>query len=242
MRKIENTGDKPQKKSLNQIYYSAGEERFNIISHMVGVGLSIVAAALMIVKASLKAYRGGYDYSALAVVSVCLFGAALILMYLFSSLYHSRKVDTRARVVLRRLDHCAIPILIAGTYAPYTLIGLVEYGTKQPADFVWGIVIASVVLTAAIVTVVFNAINPQKYRVFGMISYVSMGWCVLIRCFHMMLAIGFYAGFFLILGGVVYTVGILFYRLKKNYFHAVWHLFVLAGSILHFVSIFFFVI
>lgn len=235
--------DKKDKALVNQIYYTKGEEWFNIISHIVGAGLSVVATVLMIVKVSLFAYRGKYSYPALAIVSICLYGVSLMVMYLFSSLYHSRKHGGRPRVVFRRFDHCAIPILIAGTYAPFTLIGLVEYGTNQPADFIWGIIIASVVFAAAVLTVIFNAINPHKFRVFAMIAYVTMGWCVLIRIYYVIKAIGFWASIFLALGGVVYTVGILFYGCKKiKYNHAIWHLFVLLGSILQFISVFFFLI
>ncbi len=235
--------EKNNKNSVNQIYYTSGEEWFNIISHIVGAGLAVVAAVLMITKVSIFAYRGKYSYPALAIIAICLYGVSLMVMYLFSSLYHSRKHGGKPRVVFRRFDHCAIPILIAGTYAPFTLIGLVEYGTKQPADFVWGIVIASVVLATAVLTLVFNAINPHKFRKYSMIAYITMGWCVLIRIFYVIKAIGFWASIFLGLGGVVYTIGILFYSCKKIKFnHAIWHLFVLFGSIFHFMSVFFYLI
>lgn len=230
-----------EKKIYPKTHYERGEELFNIISHLVGTVLAVAAAALMIVKVSLRAADGAYPHPALAIVSICIYGAGLIILYLMSTLYHSRK-EGRARAVLQRIDHCSVAILIAATYMPFTLIGLVNKGTA-PTDFIWGIVIASVVLALGILVIVFNAINVHRFKLFCMIAYLLMGWCVIIRIYHVYLAIGLASFLFLLFGGIVYTVGVFFYQKKSiKYNHAIWHLFVLGGSILQFISVYWFLL
>ena len=223
----------------NQIAYSKGEETANIISHALGALLSVIASVFMIVKVS---YSGAAPVvgSPLAIVSVCLYSFCLIELYIMSTLYHAQPLGKTRRAVFRRFDHCGVALLIAGTYAPYMLIGLSILGRAAAfANFVWGIVIASVVLGMAVLVIVFNAINVQKFRVFSLIAYVVMGWACVIRLPALYSAIGVGAFWFLLSGGIVYTVGILFYRIKKiPWHHFIWHLFVLAGSALHFISIY----
>lgn len=220
--------DKSTTKKSNQIAYSKREEWINIISHLVGAVLALVAAALMIVKVALS------GKGALAITAVSLYAFCLIELYVMSTLYHAQPFGHRSRAVFRRFDHCSVALLIAGTYAPYMLIGL---------GGVWGIVIASLVLAMAVLVIVFNAINVQKFRVFSLIAYVLMGWACIFKIVALFYAIGVYAFSFLIAGGIMYTVGIVFYKVKKipgN--HAIWHFFVLAGSILHFISIYLFIL
>lgn len=199
-----------------------GEEVFNAISHGVGAALAIAGTVLMI-------YRAAHDHGPLAVVSVSIFGASLLMLYLMSTLYHALPTG-RSKAVLRVMDHISIFVLIAGTYTPYTLIALKGWA---------GIVMCAVIWTLAVVNIVLNAVSLERFRKWSMISYVGMGWMAVVASALLTRAIG-WTGFLLMLaGGVVYTVGIRFYAMKRVYFaHCIWHLFVLGGSVLHFFSIF----
>ena len=220
---------KPAAAGANQIAYTRGEELANIITHLVGAVLAVTGGTFALVRVALS------GLGPLAITAVALYVFALVEMYVLSTLYHAMPVGYRRRAVFRRFDHCSIALLIAGTYAPYMLIGLVQMGGSAA---VWGIVIASVVLAMAILVIVFNAINVARFRVFTMIAYVIMGWCCVIRI-DLLLKMPGHTFLFLIVGGAVYTIGILFYRIKKiPWNHAIWHLFVIAGSALQFVSIY----
>ena len=220
---------KRDRRAANQIVYSKSEEWINRISHLVGASLALVGSVLMIIKVCLS------GLGALAIVSVCLYSFSLLMLYIMSTLYHWQPVGKRRRAVFRRFDHCSIALLIAGTYAPLMLIDM--YSQSK----VWAIVLASVVLGFAVLSCVFNAIDVNKFKVYCLISYVVMGWACVIRID--LLVANLPAFVLLIGGGVVYTLGIIFYRIKSiPYNHAIWHFFVLAGSILHFASIYFFVI
>lgn len=228
---LENENTVPERKpaaGANQITYARGEEWTNIITHIVGGALSLVAAVLMLIRVS-KTGDG------LKITSIALYSFVLIEMYVMSALYHAQPVGRRRRAVFRRFDHCSIALLIAGTYAPFMLIGFVDLGG---AAKVWGIVIASIVLAMAILVIVFNAINVAKFRVFCMIAYVIMGWCCVMRA-DLLLRLPGHAFVFLVVGGAVYTLGILFYRIKRiPWNHAIWHFFVMAASALHFVAVY----
>lgn len=220
---------KREKRAANQIIYSKKEEWINRITHLVGAVLALIGSALMIVKVSLS------GLGALAIVSVCLYSFSLLMLYIMSTLYHWQPVGKRRRAVFRRFDHCSIALLIAGTYAPFMLIGMYS------ANKVWAIVLASVVLFFAVLSVVFNAIDVNKFKVYCLISYVVMGWACVIRIDLLVNPLPSFI--LLIVGGVVYTAGIIFYRIKSiPYNHAIWHFFVLAGSALHFAAIYFYLI
>lgn len=222
------------KLGANQIAYTKAEETVNIVSHIVGAGLALVGAVLMIIKVCLA------GTGTLAIVAVCIYSLSLINLYVMSSLYHAMPLGKRRRAVFRRFDHCSVAFLIAGTYAPYMLIGMVGMGGS---DAIWGIVIASVVLATSLLVMVFNAINVSRFKVVCMVCYIVMGWCCVIRI-DRLFAMGAGAFWLLLAGGVVYTLGLLiFYRKKtmKNN-HAIWHFFVILGSILHFISIYFYII
>lgn len=213
-----------------QIAYSRPEELTNIITHCLGAGLSFVGLVFLMLKCT------SLGYSALAIVSVFLYGLSMIVMFTISALYHSFKYGTRVRAVFRRLDHCSISILIFGTYAPTMLIGMMRGGT---ADNIWGYTLFAVVCVMAILSIVFNAINVTKFKVFSLIAYVIMGWACIVRIDRIadLCGLGFF--WFLLGGGVAYSVGIIFYAVKKIPFnHAVWHLFVLGGAALHYVGIY----
>ena len=214
------------KKNNTPPSYTLGEELVNAISHGVGAGLAIAALVLLVVSA---AFTG----SALYVVCAAIYGTTLILMYLFSTLYHSL-TNTKAKAVFRVFDHSSIFLLIAGTYMPYALISI--GGAK-------GIVLCAIIWAFAILGIVLNAVNLEKYKVFCYICYIIMGWAIIFYFKTLVTNIQLGGLIFLVAGGIVYTLGAIFYSMPKlKYMHSIWHFFVLGGSILHFFSIYLFVI
>ncbi len=197
-----------------------GEEIANAISHGVGALLSIAATVILIVFAAINS-------DAMAVVSASLYGATLIILYSSSTLYHSLTNKT-AKKVFKILDHCSIFLLILGTYIPVSLslmrnwIGWTLFGIN---------------FTCAALGIVFNAINLEKSSKMSLWLYVIMGWSVLLTIVPVVKAIlakGVFGLVLLVLGGLFYTFGIIFYKAKQKYMHFIWHIFVLAGSVFHF--------
>ncbi len=206
--------------------YSLGEEIANAITHGIGAALSVAALVLL---ATFAALYG----DVWRVVSVSIYGATLILLYLFSTLYHGIQ-HPRAKEVLRVLDHSAIFLLIAGTYTPLALVTL--HGP-------WGWAIFGVIWGIALVGIVLNAFLMKKLNWLFIILYVVMGWTavVAIKPLIAMMPTGGLA--WMGIGGLIYTAGVAFYAIKKIPFnHAIWHLFVLGGSICHFFGIFYYVL
>jgi len=206
--------------------YTLGEEIANAITHGVGVGLSIAALVLLIVHAANNAPEGrvgGY------VVGYTLFGVSLILLYTTSTLYHSFVPSTTKRV-FAILDHSAIFILIAGSYTAYCLGPL--YGSQ-------GWWLFGTIWALATIGIVAYSVYDARARKFTFALYLVMGWFVLLvapRLFRTLPSISWQA---LLYGGVSYTVGCIFFSLKKiRWMHSIWHLFVLGGSILHFFSLY----
>lgn len=206
-------------------HYTLGEEIFNSVSHGVGVALACVGFGILIV---LSALYG----DAWAVSSSIVYSFSLFALYLASTLYHACP-NRRVKGVLQVLDHCSIFLLIAGTYTPYTLITLRGALGWTLFAVVWG---------AAIVGVVLNAIDVQKYSRISMVCYVAMGWGVVLAIRPLMASLAWRGLVLLALGGVFYTVGIVFYVIRRSYMHSIWHLFVLAGSVCHYLSILLYVI
>lgn len=206
-------------------HYSRGEELFNAISHGIGTALACAGFGVLV---SLAAVYG----DAWAVSSSVVYCVSLLVLYLASTLYHACP-GRRAKGVLQVLDHCSIFLLIAGTYTPYTLITL-----RGPLG--WGLF--ALVWAAAIVGIVLNAVDVKKYSRASLACYLAMGWVVVaaIRPLVRNLAPG--GLILLVLGGLAYTGGVVFYASKRPYMHAVWHLFVLAGSIFHYFSILLYVV
>jgi len=201
-----------------------GEEIANSISHGVGAGLSVAALVLLIVKAA-------HTSGALGVVSASIYGSSLVVLYLLSCLYHAL-AKTRARKVFQILDHCSIFILIVGTYTP---IALCYIGGAT------GWVIFGVNSACMVLGIVFNAINMEKWKKISLILYVIMGWLIVFSI-KSILTFPAMALVLLVMGGVLYTVGIIFYKVKKlKYFHFIWHIFVLGGSILQFFCVYLYV-
>lgn len=228
-------GKKPEK------VYSPEEERLNIATHIFGAAVCGVFGVLMIIKASLGASRGEYGGS--AVVGAAVFTFSLLLTYVMSAIYHGCRPGSTARAVMRRFDHCSIAVLIAGSYLVYTIVGLINRGTDQPADTVWGIIIASVVGALAVVVIALNGVSVEKFRIFTLAAYIVMGWMVVVRIYHLVLAIGVPAFLLLLAGGIAYTAGVPFYKIDKIPFnHAIWHMFVLAGSVLMICGVLFYLL
>lgn len=205
---------------------STAEELINSITHGVGALLGIGGTVVAIVWAALYG-------DAFSVVSASIYGAMLIILYTMSTLYHAL-THKGAKYVFRIFDHCSIFLLIAGTYTPYTLISLRGPLGWTIFGIIWG-------MTA--LGVVFNAISIEKFKVFSAISYVVMGWLIIIAIKPMMAVLAYPAVMLLLSGGIAYTVGIIFFAMKKiRFMHGIWHLFVLAGSILHYFSILLYVL
>ncbi len=210
--------------------YTRGEEIFNMVSHIVG---GVVGVATLVFCVMIAALKG----SVIGIICGAVFGVSMTLLYTMSSVYHGLTTHI-SKLVFQIIDHCTIYFLIAGTYTPFLLCALAkEYPIQAWLTF-------SVVWGTTVVAVVLNAIDLKKYTVFSMISYVVVGWAILPSVTLMFDVLGS-CGFGLLLGGgILYTVGVIFYSCGKKvrYFHSVFHLFVLAGSILHSLSVMFYVI
>ena len=207
--------------------YTRGEEIFNMTSHIVGGGIGVVCLVLCVV-------FGAIRRDAWSVVGGAIYGAMLILLYTVSSVYHGL-IHLPAKRVFRVLDHCTIYLLIAGTYTPVCLAGIRDlYPAKAWILFgvVWG---------AAALAITLTAIDMKKFKVFSMICYLAMGWCVVFFFRETAEAMGFRGMLFLVIGGVLYTLGCIFFGLGKKirYMHSVFHLFVVAASLFHFFAVFF---
>lgn len=206
--------------------YTLGEELCNSISHGVGAVLSVAALVLCVIQAAATG-------SVLAVVSASVYGAALVVLYCNSTIYHALKRN-RAKKVMRIIDHCSIFLLIAGTYTPYTLIAL------RQADAVCGWIVFAVVWGMAIFGIVLNSISLERFKVLSMVCYLAMGWSIILTFKPLMTVLNGPGLYLLIWGGLAYTVGAVLYGIgaKVKYIHSLFHIFVVAGSILHFFSIF----
>lgn len=210
--------------------YTKGEEIFNMVSHIVGGALAIAAVTLCVIMAAIHKNVWG-------VVSGAIYGASLVILYTMSSLYHGLRPN-KAKKVFRVIDHCSIFLLIAGTYTPFMLSGL----RPHRPGIAW--TIFGIIWAAAILGIVLNSVNMKKFKVFSMICYIAMGWCVALVSKPMIDHFDAGCLLFLLLGGIAYTVGAVLYgvgkKFKIKYMHSIFHLFVLAGSILHFFSILFY--
>ncbi|MCL2598955.1 MAG: hemolysin III family protein [Firmicutes bacterium] len=216
--------------SKNQIAYSKHEEQANIWSHFLGAVLALVGAGVLLAKVLREGRESsqGLGLGALVVYVFC-----TVLMFAMSALYHKMPYGSTRRVVFRRFDHCSIALLIAGTYAPFMVLGL--GGT-------WGLVIEVIEIVLCVLIVTLNAVNVHKYRVVSIIAYVLMGWMCVLAVYPLAMKIGVRSLWVLGLGGLFYTGGIAFYKVKKIPFnHAIWHLCVLLGALCMWLSIYWFV-
>jgi hemolysin III len=204
--------------------YTLGEEIAHGITHGIGTGLSIAGLILLVV----MAIRYGNIYH---IVSFSVYGATLVMLYLASTLYHSFQHPT-LKQVFRVIDHASIFLLIAGTYTPFLLVAI---------KGAWGWTLLFIVWGLAILGVSFKTLFIHRFQKLSVLAYILMGWLsvVAIKEFLANIPMG---GLILIgIGGVVYTVGVLFYALKKiRYNHAIWHVFVMGGSICHYFAVLFY--
>lgn len=205
--------------------YTRGEEIFNTVSHIVGGGLGVIILAVCVVVSAL--HRNPW-----AVVSSAIYGASMIALYTVSSVYHGLRPGL-AKKVMQVLDHCTIYLLIAGTYTPVVLCSI------RPVYPGWGWALFGIVWGLAAMAATFTAIDLKKYSVLSMCCYIGMGWCIVIALKPTLECIPFAGLMWLLAGGISYTVGAVLYGLgkKRRYMHSIFHLFVVLGSILQFVSI-----
>lgn len=201
-------------------------ELFNSISHVIGAALALVGLVILVVLAA----RQGDPWK---IVSFGIYGTTLLSLYTFSALYHSLR--GRAKKVFRKFDHLSIYLLIAGSYTPFTLV------TLRGA---WGWSIFSAIWCLAIFGIVIESLPKKGKRILPVIIYIFMGWLILVALKPLLQTLPLMGFAWLLLGGVFYTVGIVFYALDKNirHFHGIWHLFVLAGSLSHYFTVLFFVV
>lgn len=206
--------------------YTTGEEVANSITHGVGLILAIAGLAVLTTYAN----RLGNVWH---MVSCVVFASTLILQYAFSTLYHSIP-QPRAKNIMRRLDHSAIFLLIAGTYTPFMLVNL---------RGVWGWTLFGIIWSLALLGVLFQVSLLHRWQKLSLALYIGMGWVVLAAFKPMLNEVAPGGLILLFLGGLAYTTGVIFYRWKAlRYHHAIWHGFVLAGSILHYFAVLFYVI
>ena len=206
--------------------YSKGEEIFNMVSHIVGAAIGIVAIVLCCVIAA----HHGNPYG---VVSGTIFGVTLLILYTMSSIYHGLSPKLKAKKVFQIIDHCSIFLLIAGSYTPFTLCTLMKY---DPATawtifgIVWGIAILGIVL---------NSIDIKRFKKFSMICYLVMGWCIIVKIDVIISELGIPGFALLLAGGICYTIGAIIYGIgkKHKWMHSIFHLLCLASSVLHLLCI-----
>lgn len=206
--------------------YTKGEEIFNMTSHIVGAALGIVATVLCVVFAAINKNVYG-------IISGAIYGVTMILLYTMSSIYHGLSPKRHSKKVFQVLDHCSIFLLIAGSYTPFALVSIREY------DAFWGWSIFGIIWGLAILGIVLNSIDIKKYKVFSMICYLAMGWCIIIKANLLPQLLGMKGLILLLSGGIAYTIGAIIYGLgkKHRYAHSIFHLFILLGSLLQFFCI-----
>ena len=208
--------------------YCKGEEIMNMVTHIVGGGIGVLALALCTVKAAMSG-------DSLTILGSGIYGLCMVALYAMSSVYHGLRPGMAKRV-MQVLDHCTIYFLIAGTYTVIALSGL----RRLSPTLCWTVLGIEWGLTAIAVTL--TAIDLKKYNVFSMICYIGMGWCVAFFLPQTIQALGNNGFLWLLAGGIAYTLGAVLYGIgsKKPWFHSVFHIFVVLGSLLQLIAIFVF--
>ncbi len=212
--------------SRKSVVYTPAEEAANTITHALGAALSVAALAVLV---TLAAMHG----DVWRVVSFSIYGTALVLLYLASTLYHLMR-SPRLKHAFRVLDHCSIFLLIAGTYTPFTLVVL-----RGP----WGWTLFGLVWGLAILGILLKLVHTGRYGFLSTAVYIAMGWMVVIALKPTLAALPAGGLAWLLAGGLAYTLGVVFYAWQKLPFnHAVWHTFVMAGSLFHFLAVLLYVL
>jgi hemolysin III len=206
--------------------YTVSEEIAHALTHGLGIVLSIIGLVVMVVYSALN---GGI----LHIASTSVYGASMILLYSTSTLYHAIPLPA-AKKILRQCDHAAIYVLIAGTYTPFMLVSLQDS---------WGWTLLGVIWFIAIVGIVMEFVQQKRFKRLSLFLYLGLGWIVIVAINPMIEHVGTDGMLLLLLGGLSYSFGVIFYVWHKlAYNHAIWHVFVLAGSVFHYFSIFFYVV
>ena len=206
--------------------YPLGEEVANSISHGLGCLFGIVGLVLLLVRAVED------NAGAMTITSYSLYGGSMILLFLASTLYHAIP-SARAKPWLKKFDHCAIYLLIAGTYTPFLLVGL-----KSPLAY--GLMV--VIWALALAGVLFKLTFGHRFKILSLVTYLLMGWLSLIVIYQLATRLSAASVWLLAAGGIVYSLGVIFYVSRRiPYNHAIWHAFVLGGAICHFCAIYFYV-
>ncbi len=217
---MENTNKKPEKLILHK--YGLGEELASSITHGAGALLSVWGMVMLII-------AGARARSGMMITSACLYGASMILLYTVSCLYHALTAP-KAKKVFRVLDHCMVFLLILGTYIPVTLVMIGGWR---------GWTMFGLVTACAAVGITLTAVNMQRWKKLGMVLYIATGWMAVLAIGVVIRSMNAAQIACLFGGGLCYTGGVLFYRRKdKKWMHAIWHVFVLAGTILHYFMIY----
>ncbi|MDF7786277.1 hemolysin III family protein [Pantoea stewartii] len=206
--------------------YPLAEEIANSISHGLGCLFGIVGLVLLLVKAT------AIHADVTTIVSSSLYGGSMIVLFLASTLYHAVS-HPRAKRVLKKVDHCAIYLLIAGTYTPFLMTGLQSPLAHALMAVIWGL---------ALLGILFKLTIAERYKVLSLVTYLCMGWLSLVVVYQLAMKLSPRGIWLLALGGIIYSLGVIFYVARRVPFnHAIWHGFVLGGCICHFCAIYFYV-
>ncbi len=211
--------------------YTKGEEIFNMVSHIVGGAIGFIGMVLCIIFSAI--HQNSY-----AIVGSIIYGISMIFLYTMSSIYHGLKPTRKAKKVMQILDHCTIYVLIAGTYTPILLSSIMK------VDQVAAWTMLAIVWIFAILGIVLNAIDLKQFRVFSMICYIAMGWCIIFRIDLVIKSLGMTGFILILLGGIIYTLGTILYGIgrKVKYMHSMFHLCVVIGTLLQLIAIILYVV
>lgn len=201
--------------------YSTGEEIASSVIHGVGALLAVAGLVAMLVVSITSG-------STLSIISISIYGSSMILLYTASTMYHAIQ-NKKAKYIFKAIDHSSIYLLIAGTYTPFTLVVL---------GGLWGWVMLIVVWAIALAGILLEVLGRQRSRTVSLLIYLGMSWLVVIVIKPLLAGLAWPGLLWLVAGGLLYSAGVVFYVQKKtSYMHAVWHLFVLAGSACHFITV-----
>ncbi len=216
---------KLQQKIARMPKYSKREELLNVITHFIGAIMSIVSFVVMMWISIGNTIVDASNY--VDIISSILFGGSLILLYSNSTMYHNEKNEVR-RINRQKFDHLSINILIAGSCSAFMISGV---------NNVWGYALVGSIWGLSLISMVLNSIDVKKFRAVSMVIYVVTGWAPIFLVMQIINACGIGCFAMLLSGGLCYTVGLIFYGIKKEFFHFIWHIFVLLGSLLHIIGV-----